>query len=186
MKKKPSRILFLKRFLKNGLSTKLTIFLIIASIIQIKAANSDSQGEKLSLDLEEVTIESALGEIESRSEYRFMYEYSQIPLKKKVSLKTKDQKVEDILTLLFRDTKVVYQIRGRQIILMKSASKKSSDGFSSTEPVKPIIQSTVTGTVVDFSGVPLLGANVMVKGTSNGAQTDFDGNFTIEAEPGDI
>lgn len=82
MKKKPSRILFLRSFLKNGLSTRLTIFLIIASIIQIQA-DPGSQGEKLSLDLEGVTIESALGEIESRSEYRFMYEYNQIPLKRK-------------------------------------------------------------------------------------------------------
>ena len=44
-----------------------------------------------------------------------------------------------------------------------------------------VVQSSVTGTVVDADGAPLPGANVLVKGTTNGTQTDFDGNFSIEA-----
>lgn len=43
-------------------------------------------------------------------------------------------------------------------------------------------QSTITGTVNDNNGMPLPGANVLVKGTTNGTQTDFDGNFSIEAD----
>lgn len=43
------------------------------------------------------------------------------------------------------------------------------------------IQSTVTGTVTDEAGTPLPGANVLVKGSTNGTQTDFDGNYAIEA-----
>ncbi|NNE76876.1 MAG: SusC/RagA family TonB-linked outer membrane protein, partial [Pricia sp.] len=46
--------------------------------------------------------------------------------------------------------------------------------------VDNIFQSTVTGTVVDSEGVPLPGANVIEKGTTNGTQTDFDGNFSLE------
>ncbi|NJB35205.1 SusC/RagA family TonB-linked outer membrane protein [Croceivirga sp. JEA036] len=42
-------------------------------------------------------------------------------------------------------------------------------------------QQTVSGTVTDVNGEPLAGANVLVKGTTNGTQTDFDGNFTISA-----
>ena len=38
---------------------------------------------------------------------------------------------------------------------------------------------SVSGTVIDNNGVPLPGANVVVKGTSNGAQTDFDGNYSL-------
>ncbi len=43
------------------------------------------------------------------------------------------------------------------------------------------VQASVTGTVTDADGQPLPGANVLVKGTTNGTQTDFDGNYTIEA-----
>ncbi|SHJ39552.1 TonB-linked outer membrane protein, SusC/RagA family [Pseudozobellia thermophila] len=52
--------------------------------------------------------------------------------------------------------------------------------------IKGIFQSTITGTVVDSSGLPLPGANVIVKGTTVGTQTDFDGNFTLNAEEGSI
>lgn len=45
-------------------------------------------------------------------------------------------------------------------------------------------QKTVTGTVNDDAGLPLPGANVIVKGTSNGTQTDFDGNYSINVNQG--
>ena len=44
-------------------------------------------------------------------------------------------------------------------------------------------QRTVTGTVTDESGLPLPGVNIIVKGTSTGTQTDFDGNFSLNATP---
>ena len=44
-------------------------------------------------------------------------------------------------------------------------------------------QKKVTGTIVDGAGDPIIGASVMVKGTSNGSVTDFDGNFTINNVP---
>ncbi|AYN66525.1 TonB-dependent receptor [Euzebyella marina] len=43
-------------------------------------------------------------------------------------------------------------------------------------------QSTVSGTVTDENGVPLAGASVVVRGTTRGTTTDFDGNFSIQAE----
>lgn len=48
------------------------------------------------------------------------------------------------------------------------------------------LQQTINGTVLDENGDPLPGASIVVKGTSNGTQTDFDGNFTITANPDDI
>ena len=52
---------------------------------------------------------------------------------------------------------------------------------------KPSIVSTpqqntrqITGTVIDATGMPIIGANVMVKGTTNGTITDIDGKFTLE------
>lgn len=45
---------------------------------------------------------------------------------------------------------------------------------------------TVNGTVTDGSGLPIPGVNVLVKGTSNGVQTDFDGKFRIQAAANQI
>ncbi|WP_417443661.1 SusC/RagA family TonB-linked outer membrane protein [Joostella sp.] len=47
-------------------------------------------------------------------------------------------------------------------------------------------EKTVTGVITDQDGLPLPGASVVVKGTSNGTQTDFDGNYSIKANTGDI
>ncbi len=49
-----------------------------------------------------------------------------------------------------------------------------------------MFQSTITGTITDNQGVPLPGANVVVKGTTTGAAADFDGNYSISASPGDV
>ncbi|OBX26754.1 iron complex outermembrane receptor protein [Gelidibacter algens] len=47
-------------------------------------------------------------------------------------------------------------------------------------------QTTVTGTVADQANVPLPGVNILIKGTTTGATTDFDGNFSITASNGDV
>ncbi len=47
-------------------------------------------------------------------------------------------------------------------------------------------QITVKGVVKDTTGEPVIGANVLVKGTTNGTITDFDGNFQLEANQGDM
>ncbi len=47
-------------------------------------------------------------------------------------------------------------------------------------------QQTVTGTVTDETGLPLPGVNVLIQGTNRGVQTDFDGNYSIEASRGEV
>ncbi|MFH4967052.1 SusC/RagA family TonB-linked outer membrane protein [Gaetbulibacter sp. M240] len=47
-------------------------------------------------------------------------------------------------------------------------------------------EKTVSGLVTDASGLPLPGATVLIKGTANGTSTDFDGNYAIIANTGDI
>ena len=45
-------------------------------------------------------------------------------------------------------------------------------------------QSTVKGSVKDASGEPIIGASVLINGTSNGTVTDLDGNFSLSVQPG--
>ena len=47
-------------------------------------------------------------------------------------------------------------------------------------------EKTISGTISDQSGLPLPGVNIIVKGTTNGTQSDFDGNYTIKANAGDV
>ena len=60
---------------------------------------------------------------------------------------------------------------GRLASLLMAFALSSAFIFAQTK--------TVTGTVVDELGEPVIGANVIVVGTTNGATTDIDGNFSI-------
>ena len=77
----------------------------------------------------------------------------------------------------------------RKTAILASAIAFMGLGYSSNayavESPQEVQQATkkITGTVVDASG-PVIGASVVVKGTSNGVATDFDGNFTLNANPG--
>lgn len=53
-----------------------------------------------------------------------------------------------------------------------------------SQATQSVDAATLTGTVVDFEGEPLIGASVLVKGTTTGAVTDLDGKFSIKAKPG--
>ena len=54
-----------------------------------------------------------------------------------------------------------------------------NNGIQETNITQQKIQ-TITGKVIDKNGEPIIGANVLVKGTTNGTVTDVDGNYTLE------
>ena len=47
-------------------------------------------------------------------------------------------------------------------------------------------QKTITGIITDETGLPLPGATVVIENTNRGVSTDFDGNFSIDAESGEV
>ncbi|MFY0715244.1 TonB-dependent receptor [Seonamhaeicola sp. NFXS20] len=60
-----------------------------------------------------------------------------------------------------------------------------SHSITKTEIINYTQQKTIRGIIVDESGVPLPGATIVLKGTTNGVSTNFDGEFSIEAELGE-
>ena len=78
-----------------------------------------------------------------------------------------------------------------ELIQIKIIMKKTLRGFLTLFMVLAVQilfaqEKTITGTVIDEEGLPLPGVNVIEKGTSNGVQTDFDGNYSIKVEEGDV
>lgn len=59
--------------------------------------------------------------------------------------------------------------------LSQANSSKANEELNSS-----IVQTSISGTVTDETGAPLPGASVIIKGATNGTQTDFDGNFTLD------
>ncbi len=170
--------------LKYDLKMKITTILILAVFFQINAS-SYSQSTRISLELEQVALEDALQEIESLTEFKFFIDTRKINVGRRVSFKGKNAKIDRILRKLFQGTDIVYEIFNKQIILRREVNRLSAPSMGvqlADQNTAP--QYTVTGTVTDAQGVPLAGANVVEKGTVNGAQADFDGNFTLNVADG--
>ncbi|TLP82833.1 SusC/RagA family TonB-linked outer membrane protein [Maribacter sp. ACAM166] len=186
MKKSKIRNLPFLSFRKINLKIKLILFLLV-SFLKIQANPSEDQG-LLTLHLEKVSVEKAFSQIEEISEYRFVFEASQIPVEKEITINIKNKKISEVLNVLFHDMNITYMIKGRQVILLKTKSIGDIDDqyASKSNPLhlKQMFQESVTGVVLDNLGQPLPGANVLEKGTTNGTQTDFDGNYSIDV-PGD-
>lgn len=158
---------------KFDLKMKLTTLLLLTSIFVLQANESYSQRAKISLDLSNITVEQLIDEIENKTEFRFMYLIEDVDLKRIVSFKANNEKVNSILDRVFSGTKTTYKIDDRQISLVKHLIKPEIKE-------KESLQQSIQGKVNDKNGQPLPGANILIKGTRNGTQTDFDGNFSLE------
>lgn len=172
-------------FSKIDLKIKLTILFLIVSLFEIQAS-SYPNGDKLDLDLEQASLMMIFEEIESISDYRFLFETQQIVSEKRMTVKLKDKEIKEVLDVVLDDTGIKYKVKGRQVILVRTEKddviKDFSDGKNNN---KMVVQQVIKGTVSDAFG-PLLGANVLEKGTTNGVQTDFDGNYTLNVSAGAI
>lgn len=159
---------------------RLTTLLLIVFSLNI-SATVYSQNTKLSLDVKNQSIKEVLFLIENQSDFRFIYESGKINLDKIVSVRVKDQSVETVLKRLFEQEGIQYEITENNFILINPMEKKGN--------VSPVVLQQgrrVTGVVKDVTGEPIIGANVVEKGTTNGTVTDFDGRFSIDVSSHNI
>ena len=152
---------------------RISTFLLGACVFCSYAENSHSQNARISLNKSNTQLEKILNEIESQTDYLFIYN-NQVDVDRKVSVKAKTKPVSQVLDDLFKNAGIKYEMEGTHIVL-------SATDVNAVAAVKQQTR-TVTGRIVDDMGEPIIGANVFVKGTTNGTVTDFDGNFSIEAD----
>lgn len=125
--------------------------------------------QHVSLTMNNVTVKQAMDALKKQSGYSFVFSSEDVDTKKKVSVDADDQKVEDVVRQILDGQSVTYEIKGKNIVVRSIVQTSSSQQ-----------KKTITGTIVDPSGMPVIGANVMVKGTTNGTITDMDGKFSLE------
>ncbi len=148
---------------------KLTGFSLFFSVFFAYAGNMHSQEKRVSLDLKNVQLEKVLSEIEHQTDYLFISNLN-INLKQKVSISVRNKSVKEVLSELLKHTDITFSIEGVNIILSETIENRTR-----TQQTGNII----TGKVVDSKGEPIIGANVLEKGTANGTITDMDGHFSL-------
>ncbi len=160
--------------MKTLLRMKITAILLVAALAVVNAANTYSQTITLSVEANNQAIQTVLDHIESQSEFKFFYNTKQVNTNKLVSIRASKKSVFEILDELFKNTNIKYEVLDKNIILTTSQNTVSNTDRAISQQDK-----NVSGVVTDQNGDPIIGANVMVKGTTNGTITDVDGNFTI-------
>ncbi|WP_163717762.1 SusC/RagA family TonB-linked outer membrane protein [Mangrovibacterium lignilyticum] len=151
---------------------KLTIALLLFLVFSSLASDLYSQGT-YSLESKNEKIVNVLQKIEEQSKYRFFYN-EEIDLGTNVSIDVKDASIQEILNNLFKDSRINYEIVGRQIIL--TGQENVANSQQSTD---------ITGIVRDKTGLPIPGATVVLKGSTSGTITDMDGKYTLPGIPSD-
>lgn len=158
---------------------RFVLLFVAAGTMQALAAVTYSQSTRLTLNMENATVEEVLLTIEKESQFYFTYNVKEIDTKNKVSIHAKEAQVEAILKQIFKNKEVRYVINDRHIALYKAA-------LSAKRAEAPVVNQktiTVSGNVKDAHGDPVTGASVVVKGTTNGTVTDMDGNYSLSNVP---
>ena len=154
-------------------SMKLTALSLMLSLSAF-AANADAQ--QVSVTVSNAKVKTVLNSISDQTGLSLAYSAQVVDLNRKVSLNFVNTEVSEVLNAMFGNTAIGYEIKDGKIYLFKAAER--------TTALANQQKKIITGTVVDPNGEAIIGANVVVKGTTNGTITDIDGKFSLEVPEG--
>ena len=141
-----------------------TLFFVVCA--SFYATRSYAQNNAVTIRLSGVSMERVMNEIENQTNYLFLSN-KDVDINSVVSVDVEARPLSEALAQMVRGTDVVYRFDGKYILLSKADRR----------PV------TVKGVVTDADGAPVIGASVIVKGTTVGASTNTDGSFSLQVPP---
>ena len=124
---------------------------------------------RVTIDMRQVKMTQVMDEIEKQTQYLFIYDRN-IGVDRLVTVQVQQRPVTEALAQMFDGSDLAYEIYNSNIIL-----SKRSAGAPASASVRH-----VTGTVLDAAGQPVIGASVVVKGTTVGVSTALDGGFSLQ------
>lgn len=132
--------------------------------------NLTMSAQDITLKNKNITVKEAMEELKKTSGYSFVFSSKDVNTKKKISISANKASIEEVVNQILKgQTDLTYEIRDKKIIVRKAVSNAA-----------PAQAGKVKGTITDATGMPVIGAAVKEKGTSNGVVSDIDGNFALE------
>ena len=122
---------------------------------------------QISVTFKDVPLMEALSTLENKSEYSFFYSNMLPDKDARVSIDAKDKSIEFILDNIFSNLSISYEINGHQIVLREDKKEDKNTSYKAS------------GVVVDSAGEPVIGAGVVIEGSTNGTITDVDGRWEL-------
>lgn len=145
----------------------------LSFMLPLSAFTNEVMAQQVSVSGQGMKVESVLNSISKQSGLSLAYSSEVVDMNRRVSLDLEDVSVQKALEEVCKGSDMRYEIKDGKIYLYNktliSQQKKH-----------------ITGTVVDNSGLPVIGANIMVKGTTNGTITDMEGKFVLDVPEGSV
>lgn len=151
-------------------------FRLLLAAVLLAASVTTVSAQQVTVRLRQVKLVQVLDEISRQTGYAFYHSRPTVDPDRIVSLDVVDTKLETALDKLFVGTQIGYEIKNQKIYLTAKPAVSTP----------PLQARTVKGTVTDAAGQPVIGATVVVKGTTKGASTGIDGGFALEVTPDDV
>lgn len=166
-------------FAKTLLVMKLTIILMT---VFLQAYATDGRAQKITLKGSNLPIKKVFSVVERQTGYVVFSNRALLATTQPVTVNAADMPLSDFLTFIFKDQPVSFMIRDKTIVLFE---KKVVPPKVTEEEALPALP-PVFGRVLGVDGLPLVGATVIVQGTTRSTITASNGSFTIESNPGDV
>ena len=148
---------------KNGRLFRLALLVCLSCAL----FTAKAQTARITLNLQNATLEQAMDKIKAQTRYLFINRDVEDLESRKVSINVSNELITKVLDQLFTPFDIGYDIDGRSIFIYKQQAVAA----------RPV---PVSGRVTDASGQPIIGASVIVRGTTLGVSTDAEGRFTLE------
>ena len=147
---------------------RLSVFLILVSIFSTHATISNSQNIRITITEKTISLDKLINEIEQQTNYLFVYGENDIDLQQKVKVDARNKPISEVLDKTLKNLGITYEFSKNYISLRRIDADKTGVA---------VLQQTrkVSGVITDVNGEPIIGANILVKGTVQGTTTDLDG-----------
>jgi hypothetical protein len=137
-----------------------------------------SSAQKVSLNFSGQNLRTVLESITEQTDYSLAYSKEAVDLSDAVSINVTDADLSQVLNELLTSRNIGYEVRDNKIYVFDRPLATSQVAQGQQQEV------TIRGTVLDDEGEPIIGANIVVPGTTIGTVTDVDGNYTINIPRG--
>lgn len=132
----------------------------------LAATTLNISAQKVTLSVQNISLKEAFRQLEQASDYKIAYNSSQLDASRLISMDARNQEVTDVLAKLLTDTGCTFKENGKYLVVVPLSEQQQTKH--------------AVGTVTDANGEPIVGANVIVQGTTIGTITDVDGKFELD------
>ncbi|WP_455640969.1 TonB-dependent receptor [Parabacteroides sp.] len=158
---------------------KISLVMLFVCAFQMVAINSEAQNTVIKVETEELSIGQLINQIEQQTDYLVVFRNREVDTNRAITVHKKSGKIISYLDEAFKGTDISYEFDNKYILLLKKNSTDKSELINQQAR-------KITGVVTDTNGEPVIGANVVIKGTTTGTVTDLDGRYSLEVPQGAV